>query len=198
MTRIAFGARVVDSEGKAVGTVRGLVVRPDTRQVDGLVVHQGIMQSRDVVVPIGKVTGDQSIRLALKAVDLNILPIFNAQARLTARDTERKVVFSFGRTTALVPRVPDPAFWSGESTSEEPARPDVRKGTAVCDNTGHRIGHVDALDMDLASRTITDIIVRRGYLFARKVIIPASLIKSVADRITLNISVEDARRLESL
>ena len=38
---VPFGTRVVDSEGKPVGTVRHVVLHPNTRQVDGLVVHQG-------------------------------------------------------------------------------------------------------------------------------------------------------------
>jgi len=197
--RIAFGAKVTDSEGKPVGTVHCIVLRPDTRQVDGLVVHQGGMRRRDVVVPLAKVIGTDVgsvIRLALKATDLDILPIFNPQEVHRGPDLHRgeRIVLG-GRGAALAP-APDPAYFSGESGVQEPTKPDVAKGTIVCDNTGHHIGHVESVDIAPASRAMTSIVVRHG-LFAQKITVPASMIKSVTDRITLTISAEDAKRLQS-
>src|SRR5215471_18011116 len=77
---VPFGTRVVDSEGKAVGTVRHVVLHQDTRQVDGLVVHQGVVKSRELIVPIDKIANaGQTIQLTLKASELDKLPLFHGQ-----------------------------------------------------------------------------------------------------------------------
>ena len=65
---VPFGTRVVDSTGKGVGTVSRVVLHRDTREVAGLVVHQGVLNRRGICVPIGKVAsfGDE-VRLTLQA-----------------------------------------------------------------------------------------------------------------------------------
>ena len=66
----------------------------------------------------------------------------------------------------------------------------------VYDSMGQRVGDVESISIDPVSDKITWIVVRRGHLFARESTIPASLIKSVTDRITLNASTQAVRRLE--
>ena len=51
---VPFGTRVVDSNGKGVGTVSRLVLHSQSQQVAALVVHQGVLNRREVVVPISK------------------------------------------------------------------------------------------------------------------------------------------------
>jgi sporulation protein YlmC with PRC-barrel domain len=66
----------------------------------------------------------------------------------------------------------------------------------VHDRDGHRVGDVEAVEMDEATGRITRIIVRRGFLFGSETTIPASMIASVTDRIALNAPAEAARKLE--
>jgi len=213
---IAFGTRVVDSEGNAVGTVRHVVLHPDTRQVDGLVVHQGVFKSREVVVPLVKVaSADQPIRLALKAADLKSLPLFNPEHFRQMSDhwdmpvgfDERdlfmvggggwmEATLPFEPTSAVVSGTP--AYVTDTDSPREPVEPDIAKGMAVYDSTGRRVGEVESVDMDQASGMITWIVVRRGHLFERDATIPASLIKSVTDRVTLSASAEAVKKLESV
>jgi len=212
---ITFGARVVDSAGKPVGTVRYLVLHPDTRQVDGLVVHQGVMKTREVVVPMAKVANaDQPIRLALKAADLQNLPLFNPEhlrkmadhwdmpEGFDARDfflvggaTWAEGSLPFEQTSSAVSGTPK---WvkDKDSTDYDPPEPDIAKGMAAYDSTGRRVGDVDSVDIDQASGKITWIVVRRGHLFGRDTTIPASLIKSVTDRITLSTPADAVKKLE--
>ena len=184
--RIPFGARVVDSEGKAVGTVCYVVLQSDARQVKGIVVHQGITRTREVIVPISRVTDTRdSVRLTLTAADLDSLPIF---------DSRHSAVMPTGGRERWVgpmhfPPVPGAGYWSGQSTDEPTEHEhDAGKGTVVCDNTGRRIGHVEAIDMAAASKTITSITVRHGHLSAHAITVPVSMIKSITDRITLSVA----------
>src|SRR5262245_40438827 len=79
---VPFGTRVVDSNGKGVGTVSRLVLHAQSREVAGLVVHQGVLNRREVVVPIAKVAqfGD-TVRLSMRAPELDGLELFHS-ARL--------------------------------------------------------------------------------------------------------------------
>jgi len=212
---IAFGAKVVDADGKAVGTVRYVVLNPDTRQVDGLVVHQGIVRSREVVVPMAKVAGtDQPIRLALKAADLDNLSLFNpAHIRrmpdhwdmpigFDERDlfmvggaTWAEATLPFEQTSHAVSGTPQWEKDTNKADYDAP-EPDIAKGTPVYDSAGKRVGDVESIDIDQASGKITWMVVRKGLLFGRDTTIPASLIKSVTDRVTLNAPADAAKKLE--
>jgi sporulation protein YlmC with PRC-barrel domain len=213
---IAFGTRVVDSEGKAVGTVRYLVLHPHTQQVDGLVVHQGIVRSREMVVPMAKVaSAAPPIRLALRAADLESLPLFNPEHLRPMPDhwdmplgfDERDLfmVGGGGWMEATLPFEQTSSAVSGtpkyetdtDSVNYDLPEPDIAKGMAVYDSTGRRVGDVESVDFAQASGKITWIVVRRGHLFARDTTVPASLIESVTDRVTLSAPAEAAKKLES-
>lgn len=83
-----------------------------------------------------------------------------------------------------------------DADAAAPAEPDIAAGMPVHDRDGHRVGDVEAVEMDEATGRITRIIVRRGFLFGSETTIPASMIASVTDRIALNAPAEAARKLE--
>lgn len=212
---VPFGTRVVDSEGRAVGTVRHVVLHHDTRQVDGLVVHQGVVKSRELIVPLGKIANaGQTIQLTLRASDLDTLPLFHAEhlrpmpdhwdmpAGFDARDLF--MVGGGGWSEATLPFMETspsvsgtPAYVPDKDSVEDPEEPDIAAGMPVYDSMGQRVGDVESIGIDQVSDKITWIVVRRGHLFARESTIPASLIQSVTDRITLNASTNAVKRLES-
>jgi len=57
-----------------------------------------------------------------------------------------------------------------------PAEPDIAQGIHVYSSDGHRVSNVEELDE--ASKRITRVIVRRGFLFEGETSIPASMIAS--------------------
>jgi sporulation protein YlmC with PRC-barrel domain len=211
---VRFGTRVVDCEGRAVGTVRHVVLHADTRQVDGLVVHQGVVRSRELIVPVGKIAdAGEPIRLALTASDLETLPLFHAEHlrpmpdhwEMPAGFDERDLflVGGGGWTEGGLPFMETsptvsgtPAYVQDKDSIEDPAEPDIAVGMTVYDSMGRRVGNVESIAIDQASDKITWIRVRGGFLFARESTVPASLIKSVTDRVTLNASSEAVKRLE--
>jgi len=211
---VPFGTRVVDSEGKAVGTVRCVVLNPDTRQVDGVVVHQGVMKSREVIVPVRRVaSAGHAVKLTLRAADLATLPLFHAEhlrpmpdhwdmpAGFDARDffmvggsTWAEATLPFMKTSAAASGTP--TYVRDEDSVEDAEEPEIGSGMPVYDNTGQRVGDVESIGLDPVSDKITWIVVRRGHLFARESTIPASLIESVTDRVTLNASTQAVKKLE--
>ena len=83
----------------------------------------------------------------------------------------------------------------GTHSSSNGAKSVSRIAESVYDGTGQRIGDVESISIDHVSDKIAWIVVRRGPLFARETTIPASLIKTVTDHITLNASTEAVKRL---
>ena len=53
---VPFGTHVVDKHGKSVGTVSRVVLDSQEREVVSLVVHHGVLNRREVEVPLSKVT----------------------------------------------------------------------------------------------------------------------------------------------
>jgi sporulation protein YlmC with PRC-barrel domain len=211
---VPFGTRVVDSEGKAVGTVRHVVLHPDTRQVDGLVVHQGVVKSRELIVPIGRVAkAGQTIQLALRASDLETLPLFRGEHLRRMPDHwdmpagfDERDLFLVGGGDWAEANLPfmqtspaasgTPKYIRDEDSVEDPEEPDIAVGTPVYDSTGQRVGDVESIGIDQASDNIAWIVVKRGHLFGRESTVPASMVQSVTDRITLNAPAQAVKRLE--
>jgi sporulation protein YlmC with PRC-barrel domain len=204
---------VVDSEGKAVGTVRHAVLHQDTRQVDGIVVHQGVMKSRELIVPIDKIAhADQTVQLTLRASDLETLPLFHAEHlrrmpdhwEMPAGFDERDLfMVGGGWPEAALPLMTTsptvsgtPAYVRDEDSAQDPEEPDIPTGMPVYDSSGHHVGDVESIGIDHVSHKITWIVVRRGHLLAQETTIPASLITSVTNRITLTASTQAVKRLE--
>jgi sporulation protein YlmC with PRC-barrel domain len=74
--------------------------------------------------------------------------------------------------------------------------PTIAAATPVVDNAGRRVGEVKGVELEPASGRITRILVREGTLFQRETPIPAGLIASVGDRITLSVSADEVKKLE--
>jgi sporulation protein YlmC with PRC-barrel domain len=205
---------VVDADGKAIGTVRHVVLHPDTRQVAGIVVHQGVMKTRELVVPLDKIaSAGPPVRLTMRAADLETLPLFRGEPLRPMPDhwdmpigfDERAffLIGGIGWTGAVLPFVRKspvasgtPVYVEDKNSVRDAPEPEIARGMPVYDSLGQRVGDVESVSIDPATKRITWVVVRRGHLFARETTIPASMIQSVTDRITLNAPAQSLRRLE--
>lgn len=202
---VRFGAMVVDCNGRPVGTVCHAVLHPQTRQIDGLVVHQGIVKSREVIVPMGTIAEvGKIVRLTAPARDLDTLPLFHPEHlrpmpdhwEMPAGFDERDLflVPGDGWTEAALPPMETspavsgtPAYVEDKDAVVDPDEPDIAMGTPVYDSTGERVGHVHSVDIDQTSHYITWITVKPGPPLEPDIAVPASVIESVTNRVTLSV-----------
>jgi sporulation protein YlmC with PRC-barrel domain len=211
---VPFGTHVRDKDGKSIGTVSRLVLHPESRQVVALVVRQGVLDRREIVVPIRMVerAGDE-VRLTLRAAELDGLDLFSTPALrpmpdqwpmpmgfdlrsffLVAGDGWTEATLPFVLTSPAVSGTP--AFIPDPDAPEGVKEPTIAAATPVVDNAGRRVGEVKGVELEPASGRITRILVREGTLFRRETPIPAGLIASVGDRITLSVSADEVKKLE--
>lgn len=76
---IRIGAPVVTSDGRPVGKVDRIVVCPDPREVCEIVVHQGLLLTKDRIVEttmIASVADDGTVTLDVPSDEVNALPLF--------------------------------------------------------------------------------------------------------------------------
>jgi sporulation protein YlmC with PRC-barrel domain len=212
---VPFGTHVLDRDGKSVGTVSRLVLHPDSRQVVAIVVQQGVIDRREVVVPLGKVARfGEEVRLDVRGSELAGFGLYGAPSLRPMPDhwpmptgfDQRSffLVAGDGWTAATLPfqltspavsgtpaDIPDP------DAPERPAEPAIAERATVYDNAGQEVGEVEGVALDQATGRITRVIVRRGRLFGRETTVPACVIAAVADdRITLRVSADEAKKLE--
>jgi uncharacterized protein YrrD len=212
---VPFGTHVVDRDGKSVGTVSRLVLHPDTREVCAIVVQQGVLNRREILVPLKKIAGfGAEVRLALSASELAGVDLYNAHPLrpmpdrwpmpagfdvrsffLVAGDGWTESMLPFVMTSPSVSGVP--AFIPDPDAQRAEREPAISKATPVYDNAGEHVGDVEGVDLDPASRRITRVHVKKGRLFRTETAIPAGLIASVAEnRITLSVNADVVSKLE--
>jgi len=211
---VPFGTHVVDKNGKSVGTVSRVVLDSQAHEVVSFVVHHGVLNRRQVEVPISKVAGfGDEVRLSLDAAEFNELQPFHAPHFRVMPDHWNMPVGFDQRDFFLVgggawaeatlpfeatsPEVSGtPRYVRDPDAAQEPPEPDIAAGAHVYDNTGQRIGEVEGVEWDEVSHRITRVMVRRGLLFHTEVAIPASVIASAGERITLNVDAEAVKKLD--
>jgi uncharacterized protein YrrD len=213
---VPFGTHVVDRDGKGVGTVSRVVLDSKTQQVVALVVQQGVLDRREVVVPLNKIAraGESEVRLTVSAPELAAVDLYNSHPLrpmpdrwpmptgfdlrsffLVAGDGWTESVLPFVLTSPTVSGVPP--FIRDPDAAEGARDAAIAKATPVYDTAGQHVGDVEAVELDPASRRITRVRVRKGRLFRTETAIPAGVIASVAeDRITLNVNAGVVRKLE--
>lgn len=212
---VPFGTHVRDRDGKSVGTVSRLILHPESRQVAAIVVQQGVVNRREVVVPINRVAsvGDE-VRLDLRAAEMAGFGLFDAPSLRPMPDHWPMPMGFDQRSFFLVPDAwsaavlpfqltspgvsGTPAYIPDPDAAEQIEEPAIAAGAAVYDNAGRRIGDVHGVEMDPAAGRITRVIVQQGHLFRTETPIPAGVIASVSDdRITLSVGADEARKLEA-
>ena len=73
----------------------------------------------------------------------------------------------------------------------------IREGMEVESSDGHKVGTVDALDIDLATREITGFVVKHGFLFTRDTRIPTGDVQAIRDgKVILKLTKDQVQQVE--
>ncbi len=189
---IKIGSAVQCRDGRA-GRVIKLVVAPGSKRVTHLVVERGLLLRRDVVVPIERAvrTDGETVELDMSADDLNSLPEY-AEVDFVQPDTTLAASYGHPREETLVSLrsytptgLPLVSSWSGlvqvhtHTGVPEEATP-LGRGTRVSCRDG-RMGRLDHVLLDPESGAVRALVVRKGHLLTKDVIVPADWIETVTE-----------------
>lgn len=198
-----IGRPVMAEDGRA-GTLDRLVFDPAADQVRALVVIQGGLLPHDVVVPLERVisAGEDEVRVRGTAEEIAALEGFS-HAQFTqppaawlppAGLDPPPAAFLFPASPyaigAFAPTPPLTAPADDVIEEEPPGSVDLTADTVV-NCTDGLAGTVDRVLTDGDADHVTHLIVRRGSLIVREIMVPAGLIASTEEQ-TVQLSISQA------
>jgi sporulation protein YlmC with PRC-barrel domain len=183
--RIHLGATVKTKDGHRAGKVQKVVWDPDRNEVrefvvstSGLLGHDVVI-SRDVLERAGRTGDDLVVDLTKDELD----QMDHYDDRAYAPPPYGWLVpaeHAYGAEAFLFPTIVDEPR---ATKAAEPRRPMIRKGMAVKDAAGQKIGTVDELRIDDMTGELRAILVRQGAVDGRALEIPADHVDIGADEV---------------
>jgi len=189
---ISIGTTVTCQDGSK-GRVTRLVVEPNSRHVTHLVVQYGVPH-HEVVVPIEQVTQgqDDTLVLTMRRDELAQLPRF-AEVDYILPDPAwlAKLGHPFGGIVFdvrgyTISGIPLDAAWAGHIVTGHMHRgmpaeeTPIGRGTRVTCGEG-LVGRLDHVLLDPKTDIVQALVVRKGHLLGRDVIVPASQVEWIAE-----------------
>jgi sporulation protein YlmC with PRC-barrel domain len=188
--KIDIGAEVIGSDGKKLGKVSYVVVRPDEKRVAEIVVSTGAILGRDVVVPLSLIDDvrDGKVYLSINKNELDKYPDY---IEVDYENPPPEWVPPEGMTYAGI-LWPAGAYYPVASSVHVNAPPGslgICEGMDVESSDGHKVGSVEAIDIDMATGEVRGFVVKRGFLFTHDVRIPAGDVQMIRDgKVILNLT----------
>jgi uncharacterized protein YrrD len=206
---IKLGVPVVAENGNA-GSVERIILHPDTHEVDAVVAVQGGMLTRDVVIPIDRILAadERGVRVQGTVEEISDLePYAQSQYTVPPEDWipptgEPAAIYLFPASPYAVGAFTQPASQPDPADHEvedlETGDVDVSGSTTVFCTDGAS-GKVDRVVTEGATDKVTHLVVQRGTLLSRAVLVPVENIGRMdQDGIYLTLTQEELDDLPTL
>lgn len=197
---IDIGADVVGADGKKLGKVAYVVVKPPEMQLTDIVVDTGLILGREVVVPVGVIRDVEGgkVQLSIGKDELEDYPDYiEVNYQVPPPNWVPPVDFTYPPATVLLPPTATLPELETVRINAPPGTRGIRDGMDVYTSDGQKVGSVDAVDVDLATDEITGFVVKHGFIFTRDTRIPAKDVREIRDgRVILRLSKDQIERVE--
>lgn len=199
MMPLPIGATIRCRDG-AAGRLKNVVLDAEDDEVTHLIVERGRLLHRDIVVPIGWVdwTSEDEIVLKATVAELEALPDYDEldfvepEVKLKPAGEYRSQDTRFWRSAHAavggniwIARIERLGLHDGEVFLE--------RGLPVVTRDERQVGEVDQLVIEPASRRVTHLVVRRGWLWKRQArMVPMGRVTQVTEAgVRLDMTVEE-------
>lgn len=206
LEELRLGATIVSRDGHALGNLSRFVVNKDSYAVTHIVIDTGLLRSgdwknawglsHDRVVPLGvldnagpekislTMTGDEFKDLSVDYIDEGFASIQDwAPGRIDASD--------IARITSSFPGEPGPYFMY-QTEARTPDEVDIPKDARVWRMRPHeKIGEVERAIIDEATSKVSELIIKRGFLFSKEVRLPISYVTEVIGDGIVRVDIDD-------
>jgi uncharacterized protein YrrD len=191
------GAKVFSADGGRVGTVDGVVLEPDTKEVTDLLVRKGFLFQEDRVVPVSLVgpATEERVTLRQDADALDDLPVFEETRYVEADADAASGVRSEGWVRPLYWNPGIGAWWSaggvvayakppfvGETEKNIPEGTVALKvGAKVIGSDGEEVGDVEQVFTEPLEDRATHLLISEGLLLKKKKLVPTRWVSHVLE-----------------
>ncbi len=211
LEELRAGAAVISRDDHKLGTFSGVVVNKDTLKITHVVVDTGILRSgealwkggwgmsHDRVVPLGALadaTSDE-VRLSMSADEFRDLSVdYDTEVFQSMADLEpgRIGASDLRRFATSLPGEPGP-FVITDVLAKAPDEVDIKKDSPVWRLNPHqKIGEVERVIFDEGTQKVTALVIRRGLVFSKDVVLPVSYIAEVVEALEgiVRVDIDDA------
>jgi uncharacterized protein YrrD len=191
------GAKVYSADGERVGTVDGVVLEPDTKEVTDLLMEKGFLFKEDRVVPVSLVgpANEERVTLRQDADDLDELPVFEESEYVGADLGAATAATSAGWLRPLYWYPGIGTWWSaggaislakppyfGETKKNIPEGTVALKvGAKVICSDGEQVGNVDQVITEPLEDRATHLLISEGLILKDKKLIPTRWVNHVLE-----------------
>ena len=202
MMLLSIGAAIRCLDG-AAGKLKYVVLDPENGRVTHLIVERGILPRREIVVPVSWIDESQSseheIMLNATIEELDALPDYD-ELDFVDPDLDYKPLGGYHRTETRFWKSPYHSVGGGNAWLVRFVRLGfhdeevlLERGLPVVTPDEQTVGTVDHLVVDPTTLLVTHFVVRRGWLWTRKLhIVPLERVASVSEAgVRLNMTVEE-------
>jgi sporulation protein YlmC with PRC-barrel domain len=207
LEELRLGASVLSRDGHKLGQLSRFVVNKQTYALTHIVIDTGLWRSgdwkngwglsHDRVVPLGvldrassdevhlTMTGDEFKDLSVDYIDEGFAPIQDWEpGRLDPSD--------IARFTASIPGEPGPWFFY-ETEARAPDEVDIPRDAPVWRVRPHeKIGEVERVLVDGVTSRVSELVVRRGFLFSKEMRLPVRYVTEVIGDGIVRVDIDDA------
>lgn len=207
------GASVMSRDDHKLGTLSRFIINKASGKLTHIMVDTGILRSgealwkggwgmsHDRILPLGVLAAvkDDDLHLTMTADEFKELSadyIEEYYEPIPDVEPGRPDLSDIARIATSIPGEPGP-FMLFEARAQAPGEDEIKKDSAVWRLNPHqKIGEVEGLIFDEDTQKVTALVVRRGFLFTKEVVLPIErVIEIVADVVRVDMTDAD---LESL
>jgi uncharacterized protein YrrD len=195
------GATLISADGQSIGRIDRVVLDPKTKEITHLIVHKGVLLTKDTVVPVSLIArshGDR-IELITNAKDLEELPEFEEHVyvpvnpdELPPNDDLNFVAppnFYWYPSAMGTPVYPPPTFAVGRQAVETKRNiPEetvaLKIGAHVFGSDGKHVGdveHIIAESQPAQSARVTHFVISQGLLLKERKVVPVAWVSTATD-----------------
>ena len=193
------GARVISRDGDTLGTLSRVVIVKESLKLTHLVVAADGGMSDERVVPLGVLrdASEDAVHLSMSTEEFREFAVAydtlvyrpmpdSERGRLDASDVRRFV--------ASLPGEMGPAVMA-DVLAKAPDEVDIARDSPVWRLNPHqKIGEVEHVIFDDKTRKIASLVIRRGLLFSREVVLPVQYVTEVVEALggIVRVEIDDA------
>jgi sporulation protein YlmC with PRC-barrel domain len=211
---LRLGVSVLSRDGQKLGVLSRFVLNSETLKLTHVVIDVGLLRSErplwtggwamshDRVVPLGAVTDAKSdeVRISMSAEEFKEHSVDYIEEHFDRMPDFKRGwpdMSDVARLAASIPGEPGP-YMLHEVMAHAPDEVDIQHNSPVWRLNPHsKIGEVDRVLYDQASGKVTGLVIRRGLIFSKDVVLPIErVVEVVADVVRVDIDDDALKSLQ--